>query len=666
MTIERSLECGWEGIELEFNRQIGAWQALYVDGNNMFSCEYPVDLELVLDSGDVITFDQLFDFVEDYGPDYARFTLTLQNEEFPAKIQQEFIVYSTPRRLVRTIHILPEAPDPASPFPVIEKLNRYLRGIMEDDLTPVDMSVPMQRFIPGTPLRQVSLRPRRLMEVDHIDGHYAFPLTAPDLWPGTISFHYMLDDSYLTVSPLSHGPAVKISVYGDEPDLVILHQFDLNLDLNRTQEEKIILGSQLILSGGSSMDEAIRLVSSQFSQTYPPPAQRPSWIDGAAIIEVDPKSMGSFRNIMEKLPYWRECGFDTLYLMPFHLGGYGTIDYYQIDPELGDEDDLMALVNQAHELGFHVLFDLLVNIASQKSPYPSEHPEWFYHRKDGSIMPHPAWKGCCFDPASPSFQDFLIQYAKHCCDHWGADGFRVDAVAHRGCPEDSRFPEGWRHSASIFELVGRIREAIREGNDQRILMAECFGPLQVPISDLVCYQWVIWLHWILDHLRNESFDGKTVKRLIAEHFSVMPEHTKLTVYSHTHDTVAFAGEDIEGETTTAFYTTLSLLASASMVFAGGWKMRERPQPQEKDEYRKLFTVCRELGEIMTHQVHFEEDLVNSAFFIAERPSKLGMVKIVTNFSSQEWPLVHEGEVIYSRLGSITGSIRPYDTLAMLV
>lgn len=77
---------------------------------------------------------------------------------------------------------------------------------------------------------------------------------------------------------------------------------------------------------------------------------------------------GTLKGITAKLPYIRELGADVIYLNPIFRSNtvhkYDTIDYYQIDPSFGTEEDLIALVDKAHTMGIRVILDGVFNHSS--------------------------------------------------------------------------------------------------------------------------------------------------------------------------------------------------------------------------------------------------------------------------------------------------------------
>ncbi|MDA4130001.1 MAG: alpha-1,4-glucan--maltose-1-phosphate maltosyltransferase [Thaumarchaeota archaeon] len=122
-----------------------------------------------------------------------------------------------------------------------------------------------------------------------------------------------------------------------------------------------------------------------------------------------PGRNATFRECEERLPEIQYMGFDVLYLPPIHpIGrtnrrgpnnspngtdsdpgspwaiGNATGGHFSVNPELGTIDDFRHFVTKAKEFGLEVAMDLAFQV-SPDHPYVLEHPEWFYHRKDGSI-----------------------------------------------------------------------------------------------------------------------------------------------------------------------------------------------------------------------------------------------------------------------------------------
>jgi starch synthase (maltosyl-transferring) len=136
----------------------------------------------------------------------------------------------------------------------------------------------------------------------------------------------------------------------------------------------------------------------------------------AAWYEVFPRSMsddpnrhGTFDDVIRKLPYVRDMGFDVLYFPPIHpigrshrKGKNNTLTpepddpgvpyaiggeeggHKAVHPELGTLEDFRRLVGEAEKHGLEIALDFAIQV-SPDHPYVQEHPDWFYIRPDGTI-----------------------------------------------------------------------------------------------------------------------------------------------------------------------------------------------------------------------------------------------------------------------------------------
>jgi starch synthase (maltosyl-transferring) len=136
----------------------------------------------------------------------------------------------------------------------------------------------------------------------------------------------------------------------------------------------------------------------------------------AAWYELFPRSQGriagrhgTFADCIERLSDIQRMGFDVLYLPPIHPIGrshrkgrnnaleasardpgspwaIGSAEggHTAIHPELGTLDDFEQLLKAARNAGMEVALDFAIQ-CSPDHPWVREHPEWFYHRPDGTI-----------------------------------------------------------------------------------------------------------------------------------------------------------------------------------------------------------------------------------------------------------------------------------------
>ncbi len=109
----------------------------------------------------------------------------------------------------------------------------------------------------------------------------------------------------------------------------------------------------------------------------------PGWLKDAVFYEIYPQSfydsnsdgIGDIVGIIEKLDEIKELGCNALwinpcFLSPFKDAGYDVMDYYQVAPRYGSNDDLIHLFRQAHQKGIKVLLDLVPG-------HTSDQHEWF-------------------------------------------------------------------------------------------------------------------------------------------------------------------------------------------------------------------------------------------------------------------------------------------------
>jgi len=123
----------------------------------------------------------------------------------------------------------------------------------------------------------------------------------------------------------------------------------------------------------------------------------------------DPGRHGTFDDVIARLPYVRDLGFDVLYFTPIHpIGrvnrkgrnnalraepgdpgspyaiGSGEGGHDALHPELGSFADFERLVAAAHEHGLEIALDFAIQCAPDH-PWIKDHPEWYDWRPDGTI-----------------------------------------------------------------------------------------------------------------------------------------------------------------------------------------------------------------------------------------------------------------------------------------
>ena len=123
----------------------------------------------------------------------------------------------------------------------------------------------------------------------------------------------------------------------------------------------------------------------------------------------EPGRHGTFQDVIARLPYVRELGFDVLYFPPIHpigttnrKGRNNSLTAGPDDPgspyaigseagghdaihaELGSFEDFRRLIAAARDHGLEIALDFAIQ-CSPDHPWIKAHPEWFDWRPDGSI-----------------------------------------------------------------------------------------------------------------------------------------------------------------------------------------------------------------------------------------------------------------------------------------
>ncbi|MFO0549573.1 MAG: alpha-amylase family glycosyl hydrolase [Polyangiaceae bacterium] len=153
-----------------------------------------------------------------------------------------------------------------------------------------------------------------------------------------------------------------------------------------------------------------------------------------------------------------KLGIRAIWLTPFQTGpneaylasdnvhlvtgyhGYWPIKAREVDPRLGGESALHAMVESAHAHGIRILQDYVVNHVHEKHEYVAAHPDWF---RTGCVCGTSGcdWTehalDCMFASYMPDINHTVpeanaqfVSDAVFWLDEFDLDGLRVDAVKH--------------------------------------------------------------------------------------------------------------------------------------------------------------------------------------------------------------------------------------------
>ncbi len=199
--------------------------------------------------------------------------------------------------------------------------------------------------------------------------------------------------------------------------------------------------------------------------TYQNPtiASNPEWAKRARVYFLFPKSFtqsGTINGAAQRLQYIKDLGFNVIWMMPVmknaypidqHYGpGYNIVDFYNVAPEYGTNQDFKNFISQAHTLGIKVILDVTPNHTSRFHPWSqdahlfkqnSRYWTWYEHTN----IPHNSnGLGQSFDADGfnyySGFSEQLLNYNwtdidaraeminayKYWIKDFGLDGYRFD------------------------------------------------------------------------------------------------------------------------------------------------------------------------------------------------------------------------------------------------
>lgn len=148
---------------------------------------------------------------------------------------------------------------------------------------------------------------------------------------------------------------------------------------------------------------------------------------------------GTFAAVQRDLDRIHALGTDIIWLLPIHPTGeqhrkgtlgspYAIRDYRAVNPEFGTLDDFRHLVDAIHDRGMKCIIDVVYNHTSPDSWLAENHPEWFFHKPDGSLGNRFGdwWDVADLDYSHPALWDYQIETLKY----WArlVDGFRCDVA----------------------------------------------------------------------------------------------------------------------------------------------------------------------------------------------------------------------------------------------
>ncbi|MDA1330153.1 MAG: alpha-amylase [Chloroflexi bacterium] len=191
---------------------------------------------------------------------------------------------------------------------------------------------------------------------------------------------------------------------------------------------------------------------------------------------------GDLTGITKHLDYLVDLGINAIYLNPiFHSSAnhrYHIIDYFKVDPFLGDLEDFHELIREANRKGIRIILDGVLNHCGRgffafnnvlENKKNSPYKDWFHIRRfpldaysRGNAINFKAWWDIKelpkFNTDNPAVRDYLFGMTRYWLEV-GIDGWRLDV------PNEIDDDEFWAEYRNVVKsvnpdayLVGEIWE----------------------------------------------------------------------------------------------------------------------------------------------------------------------------------------------------------------
>ncbi|HMQ30677.1 MAG TPA: alpha-amylase family glycosyl hydrolase [Chloroflexaceae bacterium] len=310
--------------------------------------------------------------------------------------------------------------------------------------------------------------------------------------------------------------------------------------------ERLAAGAQRLML----LDAPWERARERYRDALPPAAPRAAWVGGAPLYLCSAADYGGLAGLAAALPALAGLGVGAIALRPLHLAADGQVlDLERIDPALGDEAALGALVGAAHAEGLRVLLDLELQGCAPASRYLVERPEWFARNEDGGLVigpspgapaasGHPgvaARPGCySFDWQSEELQTYLLDWVSAQAAAHGLDGFRAVAPYSPALSWQRRPPQHAGDAAlAPLAWLGRLRARLADRAPDLALLATLAGPAAAAVCDGV-YDYPAHLMFV--HAALARVTGHELGAYLDDLLAVAPPGVARVGFVESHDT----------------------------------------------------------------------------------------------------------------------------------
>ncbi len=244
---------------------------------------------------------------------------------------------------------------------------------------------------------------------------------------------------------------------------------------------------------------------------------------------------GTLWGVMEQLDYIADLGADCIWLSPIFVSpshhGYDATDLRHVEPRLGGDAALHALVDAAHRRGIRILLDYACNhisdqhdifraaLADPASPYRA----WFTF--DDSPVGYRTFFGVSSMPqlnhAHPPARDWLVDIARYWLREFDVDGYRLD---YANGPGPDFWTDFWTACKETKPDSFCFGEVIDAPDVQRRYVGRLDGCLDFHLGDMLRRTFALGVRTEAD-----------LERFLARHATFFPPDFLMPTFLDNHD-----------------------------------------------------------------------------------------------------------------------------------
>ncbi|MEE2771207.1 MAG: alpha-amylase family glycosyl hydrolase [Bacteroidota bacterium] len=343
--------------------------------------------------------------------------------------------------------------------------------------------------------------------------------------------------------------------------------------------------------------------------------QLPSWnqlviyeLHVGTFYRPDPKKVGTFDDVISKLPYLQKLGINCIELLPvaeFAGGiswGYNPAHPFAVEQDYGGPDGLFRLIKAAHHHGIGVIMDVVYNHFGPSDVDLWQFDGWSENDKGGIYFYNDhrsdtPWGNTRPDYGRPEVRQYLRDNALMWIEKYHCDGLRMDATSYiryegGGLGLDSEILEG-------MILMRDINNELHQKYPNVITIAEDLKSQSIVTNPIdkggIGYgtQWDMnFVHPVREVLTNVNDQDRDLQRIIdALFYRYENDAYSRVIYTESHDEVANGKarvpEEIQpGDAESVFAKKRAILGIVLCLTAPGIPMLFQGQEFLEDEYFK--------------------------------------------------------------------------------